>query len=84
MTGPKTGMGSSCNEENNGEAGEHWTRLDAVKLMARLIFLPTANEIESSTYLIHDGVFGTGGMLTVAENAAKACQGTRQAGSTHL
>jgi type I restriction enzyme M protein len=28
------------NEENNEEAGEHWTPGDAVKLMARLIFLP--------------------------------------------
>ena len=27
------------NEENNEEAGEHWTPRDAVKLMARLIFL---------------------------------------------
>ena len=26
------------NEENNEEAGEHWTPRDAVKLMANLIF----------------------------------------------
>jgi len=56
------------NEENNEEAGEHWTPRDAVKLMARLIFLPIANEIESGTYLIYDGACGTGGMLTVAED----------------
>jgi transcriptional regulator with XRE-family HTH domain len=31
------------NEENNEEAGEHWTPRDAVKLMARLIFLPIAD-----------------------------------------
>jgi len=55
------------NEENNEEAGEHWTPRDAVKLMARLIFLPIAGEIESGTYLIYDGACGTGGMLTVAE-----------------
>ncbi len=55
------------NEENNEEAGEHWTPRDAVKLMARLIFLPIADEIESGTYLIYDGACGTGGMLTVAE-----------------
>ncbi len=36
------------NEENNEEAGEHWTPRDAVKLMARLIFLPVADEIESA------------------------------------
>ena len=31
------------NEENNEEAGEHWTPRDAVKLMAQLIFLPIAD-----------------------------------------
>jgi len=55
------------NEENNEEAGEHWTPRDAVKLMARLIFLPIADHIESGTYLLYDGACGTGGMLTVAE-----------------
>ena len=55
------------NEENNEEAGEHWTPRDAVKLMAKLILLPVANEIESGTYLLYDGACGTGGMLTVAE-----------------
>lgn len=55
------------NEENNEEAGEHWTPRDAIKLMAKLIFLPVADEIESGTYLLYDGACGTGGMLTVAE-----------------
>jgi type I restriction enzyme M protein len=55
------------NEENNEEAGEHWTPRDAVRLMARLIFLPIADQIESGTYLLYDGACGTGGMLTVAE-----------------
>jgi type I restriction enzyme M protein len=55
------------NEENNEEAGEHWTPRDAVKLMANLIFLPIADGIESGTYLLYDGACGTGGMLTVAE-----------------
>ncbi len=55
------------NEENNEEAGEHWTPRDAVKLMAKLIFLPVAGAIESGTYLLYDGACGTGGMLTVAE-----------------
>ena len=31
------------NEENNEEAGEHWTPRDAVRLMANLIFLPIAD-----------------------------------------
>ena len=55
------------NEENNEEAGEHWTPRDAVKLMARLVFSPVADAIESGTYLLYDGACGTGGMLTVAE-----------------
>ncbi len=55
------------NEDNNEEAGEHWTPRDAVKLMAKLIFLPVADEIRSGTYLLYDGACGTGGMLTVAE-----------------
>jgi type I restriction enzyme M protein len=60
------------NEENNEEAGEHWTPRDAVRLMARLIFLPIAEHIESGTYLLYDGACGTGGMLTVAEETLQA------------
>jgi type I restriction enzyme M protein len=55
------------NEDNNEEAGEHWTPRDAVKLMANLIFLPVADAIRSGSYLLYDGACGTGGMLTVAE-----------------
>ena len=55
------------NEENNEEAGEHWTPCDAVRLMANLMFLPVADRIESGTYLLYDCACGTGGMLTVAE-----------------
>ena len=55
------------NEENNEEAGEHWTPRDAVELMAQLVFLPVADQIESGTYLLYDGACGTDGMLTVAE-----------------
>ncbi len=55
------------NEENNEEAGEHFTPRDVVQLMARLVFLPVADEIRPATYLVYDGACGTGGMLTVAE-----------------
>ncbi|MGI5836044.1 MAG: type I restriction-modification system subunit M [Chloroflexota bacterium] len=65
------------NEENNEEAGEHWTPRDAVKLMANLIFLPIADKIESGTYLLYDGACGTGGMLTVAEETLKQLAGER-------
>lgn len=56
------------NEENNEEAGEHFTPRDVVKLMANLILLPITDQIESGTYLVYDGACGTGGMLTVAED----------------
>ena len=59
------------NEENNEEAGEHWTPRDAVRLMANLIFLPVADNVQSATYLVYDGACGTGGMLTVAEETLK-------------
>ena len=69
------GMGSvfeelvrKFNEENNEEAGEHWTPRDAVRLMTKLMFLPIADKIASGTYLLYDGACGTGGMLTVAED----------------
>ena len=73
------------NEENNEEAGEHWTPRDVVKLMARLIFLPIADQIELGTYLLYDGAAGTGGMLTVAEDTLKqlAKEHGKQV-STHL
>jgi len=73
------------NEENNEEAGEHWTPRDAVKLMAKLIFLPIADEIESGTYLLYDGACGTGGMLTVAEESLQELANVRDKDvSTHL
>jgi len=59
------------NEENNEEAGEHFTPRDVVALMADLIFRPIADQIESGTYLLYDGACGTGGMLTVAEERLK-------------
>ena len=60
------------NEDNNEEAGEHWTPRDAVRLMANLVFLPIQAEIKSGTYLLYDCACGTGGMLTVGEETLKA------------
>ncbi|CAN5756192.1 hypothetical protein BH23CHL5_BH23CHL5_21830 [soil metagenome] len=73
------------NEENNEEAGEHFTPRDVVQLMARLIFMPIAEQIESGTYLVYDGACGTGGMLTVAEDTLRqlAKKQDKQV-STHL
>jgi type I restriction enzyme M protein len=55
------------NEENNEEAGEHFTPRDVVELMADLVFTPIAGKILDSTYSCYDGACGSGGMLTVAE-----------------
>jgi type I restriction enzyme M protein len=73
------------NEANNEEAGEHWTPRDVVRLMAKLIFMPIADQITSGTYLLYDGACGTGGMLTVAQATLNelAEQHGKQA-STHL
>lgn len=73
------------NESNNEEAGEHWTPRDAVKLMAKLMFVPVAEQIASATYLLYDGACGTGGMLTVGEETLKevAAKHGKQV-STHL
>lgn len=55
------------NEENNEEAGEHWTPRDVVELMADLAFYPVEDQIKDATYSCYDGACGTGGMLTVAQ-----------------
>jgi type I restriction enzyme M protein len=73
------------NEDNNEEAGEHWTPRDAVRLMANLMFLPVADKIESGTYLLYDCACGTGGMLTVAEETLKQIATTHgKQVATHL
>ena len=56
------------NEENNEEAGEHFTPRDVVELMSDCIFTPIADKITDSTYSCYDGASGTGGMLTVAQD----------------
>ena len=73
------------NEENNEEAGEHFTPRDVVQLMARLVFQPVAEEVLPGTYLVYDGACGTGGMLTVAEETLTklAAERGREA-SVHL
>lgn len=55
------------NEENNEEAGEHWTPRDVVELMADLAFYPVEDKILDASYSCYDGACGTGGMLTVAQ-----------------
>jgi type I restriction enzyme M protein len=58
------------NEENNEEAGEHFTPREIIKLMTHLIFDPIKGKIKDGTYLIYDPACGSGGMLTEAEHFA--------------
>lgn len=51
------------NEENNEEAGEHFTPRDAISLLARLVFEPVKNNLPKIISL-HDPAEGSGGMLT--------------------
>lgn len=65
------------NEENNEEAGEHWTPRDVVELMADLVFIPIADKIKNASYSCYDGACGTGGMLTVAQDRLLKLAGQR-------
>ena len=51
------------NEENNEEAGEHFTPRDAISLLARLVFEPVKDNLPKIISL-HDPAEGSGGMLT--------------------
>ena len=72
------------NEDNNEEAGEHWTPRDAVRLMANLVFLPIEDQLKSGTYLLYDCACGTGGMLTVGEETLAAIGAKRKQQITSL
>lgn len=56
------------NEENNEEAGEHFTPREIIDLMTHLVFLPVKDKIKQGTYLIYDPCVGSGGMLTIAKH----------------
>ena len=54
------------NEENNEEAGEHFTPRDAIMLLTRLIFEPIKDNLPK-TFSLYDPACGSGGMLTEAQ-----------------
>lgn len=62
------------NEENNEEAGEHFTPREVIQLMTRLIFDPIADRLPS-VMTIYDPACGSGGMLTEAQNHIKDPEG---------
>lgn len=55
------------NEENNEEAGEHFTPREVIKLMTNLLFLPVADKIKDKPLSIYDPCVGSGGMLSIAK-----------------
>ena len=51
------------NEENNEEAGEHFTPRDAIILLSQLVFEPIKDNLPQ-IISIYDPAYGSGGMLT--------------------
>ncbi|MEQ6203918.1 class I SAM-dependent DNA methyltransferase [Sulfitobacter sp. HNIBRBA2951] len=58
------------NEENNEEAGEHFTPREVIHLMTHLMFDPIKDRLPP-IMTIYDPACGSGGMLTEAQNFIK-------------
>ena len=58
------------NEENNEEAGEHFTPREVINLMTHLMFDPIKDRLPP-IMTIYDPACGSGGMLTEAQNFIK-------------
>ena len=59
------------NEENNEEAGEHFTPREIIRLMTHIVFEPLKGKLlEGARYSIYDPACGSGGMLTESEDFA--------------
>jgi len=62
------------NEENNEEAGEHFTPREVIDLMTHIIFDPIKDNLPP-VITIYDPACGSGGMLTEAQNFIKDKEG---------
>ena len=62
------------NEDNNEEAGEHFTPREVIDLMTHIIFDPIKNNLPP-VMTIYDPACGSGGMLTEAQNFIKDEEG---------
>ena len=72
------------NEENNEEAGEHFTPREVIDLMTHVIFDPVKDKLPS-LMTIYDPACGSGGMLTESQNFIKDEEGEiRATGDVHL
>lgn len=72
------------NEENNEEAGEHFTPREVIDLMTHLVFEPV-KDVLPPVITIYDPACGSGGMLTESQNFIKDPEGEiRATGDVHL
>ncbi|MDQ6967883.1 MAG: class I SAM-dependent DNA methyltransferase [Mariprofundaceae bacterium] len=72
------------NEDNNEEAGEHFTPREVIELMTHLVFDPVKNNLPP-VMTIYDPACGSGGMLTEAQNFIKDAEGAiRATGDVYL
>ncbi|MGB0929684.1 MAG: type I restriction-modification system subunit M, partial [Chitinophagales bacterium] len=72
------------NEENNEEAGEHFTPREVIDLMTHIIFEPVKDNLPP-VMTIYDPACGSGGMLTESQNFVKDEEGTiRATGDVYL
>lgn len=72
------------NEENNEEAGEHFTPREVIELMTHLIFDPVKDQLPP-VMTIYDPACGSGGMLTESQNFIKDEEGAiRATGDVYL
>ena len=62
------------NEENNEEAGEHFTPREVIELMTHLVFDPIKDQIPYALS-VYDPACGSGGMLTESQNFIEARYG---------
>ena len=72
------------NEENNEEAGEHFTPREVIQLMTHLVFDPIKDRLPP-VMTIYDPACGSGGMLTESQNFIKDPEGLiRATGDVYL
>ncbi len=72
------------NEENNEEAGEHFTPREVIWLMTHLVFDPIKHRLPP-VLTIYDPACGSGGMLTESQNFVKDTEGAiRATGDVYL
>lgn len=62
------------NEENNEEAGEHFTPREVIELMTHVVFDPVKDKLPP-VMTVYDPACGSGGMLTESQNFIKAKPG---------